>query len=457
MKRFSIRRRLLVLLLGSLMLVWTAMLAVGYYEARDEVNELADARLEQSARTLMLLDLKRLGRLADGQYQGNERNRDDRDGDDDAHKHLDFQVWSDEGELLLHSSGAPAAAFDMRDGYRTFTVDNTPWRGYALHDRHRGYQVRVFETMQARDVVIDKVAGRMMQLLLLALPILAVLVWIGIGRGLQPLALISHAIAARHARNLEPIDVARVPVETQPLIDSLNNLLQRLSQSIDRERSFTADAAHELRTPLAAIKVQAEVALAAQDEATRRHAIEQVIAGVNRTTHLARQLLLLARLDHADAMTLQPVDIGRMAADCIAHRAGEAAGKGIEFDLSAPPDCLVRGDPTALSVMLDNVIDNAVKYGKEEGHIVVSVAHENAQVVVSIKDDGPGVAPGDRPRLFDRFFRIAGSEAPGSGLGLSIVDKIARAYGGTASVGDGLAGRGLGVTIRLPTCSETSI
>jgi two-component system sensor histidine kinase QseC len=441
MKRFSIRHRLVLLLLSGLVLVWTGMLAASYYEAREEVDELADERLEQNAHTLLLLDLKRLGTLADVE--------DEEEHDDDHGKHLGFQVWSNSGQLLLRGDGSPPAAFDPRSGFTTLTLGDEQWRSYALHDRKHGYQVRVFEPLRQRVKIGNKVARRMAQSLLIALPILALLIWLAIGRGLQPLELLSRAIATRNAGNLEPIALDRVPVEAQLLIDSLNNLLERLSDSLDRERSFTADAAHELRTPLAAIKVQAEVALAAKDMATRKHAIEQVIAGVNRTTHLAQQLLLLARLDHAGAAAAQAVDLGKLAVDGVAQRAGDAARKGIEFDVAAQPGCILQGDPTALSVMLDNLLDNAIKYGRQNGRIAVAVARDRAQLALSVKDDGPGVSPQARARLADRFFRIEGSEVPGSGLGLSIVEKIAASCRGTVSFGEGLNGHGLGVTIHF--------
>jgi len=442
---FSIRRRLLLLLLGSLALVWVVMLGLTYSKAHEEVHEMADARLQQSARTLMLLDLKRLGRLAKGQTQD-----DDHDHDvDNGSNPLDFQVWSDEGELLLRSANAPAALFRPGEGYDTFELDHRQWRGYASHDRARHYQVRVFEPLGVRDQLIGKLARRMAQVLLLALPLLAILIWAGIGRGLRPLAQLSQGIASRNADKLDPILLEQVPVEAQALIDALNQLLERLARSIEKERSFTADAAHELRTPLAAIKVQAEVALGARDDASRQYAISQVIAGVNRTTHLVRQLLLLARLDHVESAVRQAVDLGSLARECVARRGGEAQRCGVAFKVSAAPNCVLQGDPAMLSIMIGNLLDNAIKYGRAPGHTEVSVSREANSLLLSVKDDGEGVAPENRARLQDRFFRTQDSDAPGSGLGLSIVAKIAATHEGTMAIGDGLGGRGLGVTIRF--------
>lgn len=446
----SIRRRLLVLLLGSLVLVWGAMLAYGYRELSHEVDELADARLEQNARTLMLLDLKRLYSLAAGNEQGREEAHEDKHEDLEHAGPLGFQVWTDDGKLLLQAAGTPDAAYDERGGHARLAVGGQHWHAFALRDPRQGYQVRVFEAEATRSYLVRELAWGMGQWLLLALPALALLVWISTTRGLRPLATISSAIGSRHANNLQPLDLGLVPVEIRPLAHSLNNLLQRLSESIDRERSFTADAAHELRTPLAAIKVQAEVALAADSDEQRRHALAQVIAGVQRTVHLARQLLLLARLDHAEANSVRQVDLGQVAADSAARYADEAERKGIELSCGADDGCVLHADPMDMSAMIDNLLDNALKYGRTGGHISVRVMREASQVSISVLDDGPGVAAEYRARLTGRFFRVPGSGAAGSGLGLAIVERIAKLYRGTVVFGDGLNGTGLGVTIRLP-------
>lgn len=448
MKRLSLRRRLLLMLIGSLVLVWGAMLLVGYGEAREEIHELADARLEQGAQTLLVLDLKRLARLA---QLGADREVDRRAAAEHGFgvRPLAFQVWSNDGQLLLASAGAPSAPQRPEAGFLTVVVDGRTWRGFSAYDRKHDYQVTVLEPLAVRDHPVREVTGHMGQVLLWALPLLALLVWVSIRHALAPLAQLSQAVGARDAGNLEPIRPPRVVAEVETLISALNSLLERLARSLDSERAFTADAAHELRTPLAAIKVQAEVALAASDEASRRHAIGQVIAGVNRTTHLAQQLLLLARLEHEEADSRQVVDLGRLAAERVAQWAGDAARKSTDIEVMAEPGCKLPGDPATLSILLDNLLDNAIKYGGAGGHVAVTLRHETGAVVLEVADDGEGVAEGDRARLRNRFFRVEGSAASGSGLGLSIVEKIAAAHGGTVSIGVGLSGRGLGVRVRF--------
>lgn len=436
--RHGIRRRLVFLLAASVALVWAGMLAWTYVDTREEVAEQADARLEEGARTIMLLDLPRLATLARAPAGD--------DDDDDDELQLRFQVWDRAGALRLRSRGAPDVGFVAGTGHAMLTHDRYAWHTYALRDTAAGYQVRVFERPGVRGRLVNKTARRMAQVLLVGLPVLALLAWISIGYGLRPLRRVSDAIALRDAGKLDPIDLAGIPGEVQPLVDALNRLLLRLSASLAHERAFTADAAHELRTPLAAIKIQAEVALAAIDDAQRNSAMVNIIEGVNRTTHLVRQLLLLARFDQgAVTPASTAVDLAPIAADSAARYAGAALDAGIDLELVVADGCIVHGDPVALAVMVDNLVDNAVKYGQRGGRVQVLVRAG----VLAVLGDGPPVDAAMQTRLVDRFYRVEGQAAAGSGLGLSIVDKIAQAYGGRLQLGAGLDGRGFGATVRF--------
>jgi two-component system, OmpR family, sensor histidine kinase QseC len=443
--RFSLRRRLTLLLLTSLVLVWGGMLVVSYREAQEEVDELFDARLEEGARALMLVDLKRLRELSD--VEGLSAIVEDDDDDDDRDKQIIFQVWDADGSLVLRTHDAPEVAFDEQNGFDTTRAQGQLWRTFATWNERHGFQVRVFERLTAREDLVGDVAGRMMTPLLFAVPLLALIIWFSIERGLNPLRTLSSAIGARDAANLDPVRLDRVPKEVEPLVDSLNDLLQRVSRSIENERRFTADAAHELRTPLAAIKVQAEVALGAEEPAKHRGALLQIIEGVNRTTHLVQQLLTLARLDHPEATALQPVDLGDLAAQCAARYAESALQKALELSVSAEPDCVVGGDSTTLEVMIGNLIDNAIRYTQEQGRVEIAVKKNSETILLSVKDNGPGVPDADRRRVLDRFYRAEGNRGPGSGLGLSIVERITSAHHAGISIGKGLEGKGFGVSV----------
>ena len=451
MKRFSLRRRLTLLLSLSLVLVWAATLLFSYREVREEVNELFDARLEEGARTLMLLDLKRLRQLSAAENLAAPEG--DQDRDHDPAQHLSFQVWNGDGSLLLRSAQAPNAAFANPAGFRTVTIGGQSWRSVSLWQAKYGFQVRVFEPLRARRDLAARVSQRMLMPLLYALPALALLIWLSIGRGFRPLAALSRAIAARDADNLERITIEQVPLETLPLIDGLNQLLRRLAASLDKERSFTADAAHELRTPLAAIRVQAEVALAAQEPGQRQTAVRHIVEGVDRTTHLVEQLLLLARIDHPDRNSWAPLDLGELAARCAARYAEQAVGKGIELEVAAEAACLVSGDGTTLDVLIGNLIDNALRYTPAGGRVALSVARTGGRIALAVRDSGPGIPPEARARIFDRFYRVGEQPAPGSGLGLSIVQRVAQSHGAEIELERGLDDRGLGLRLNFPAAA----
>ncbi len=272
MKRLSIRQRLLVLIMSSLLAVWCAMAVFSYHESHEEISELFDSRLEQGANIILLLDLKRLQSLANNEAEQLE----DNDGDDDEHNQvLPFQVWSAEGRLLLHNASAPHVSYSSESGFKNYVAEQNKWRTLARWNADKTLQVRVFEDIHQRRHLASGILHRILTPLLIALPGLALLIWLSVGQGLQPLRTLSDAIAARNAKNLDAIKLERVPTEVEGLVNSLNELLQRLANSLDKERRFTADAAHELRTPLAAIKIQAEVAqrLKTQSNTIRRSTV----------------------------------------------------------------------------------------------------------------------------------------------------------------------------------------
>ncbi|MGV8893956.1 MAG: ATP-binding protein [Burkholderiaceae bacterium] len=448
MKRLSLRQRLTLMIMTSLLLVWSAMAVFSYRESRKEISELFDARLEQGARSILLLDLKRLQSLASNESE-NEAS-DDGDGDEDQQgKALPFQVWDDDGRLLLHNASAPDIGFRAGRGFDTLQLQDKTWRTLALWNQKQGFQVRVFQDAQQRDYLAGDIMRRMLAPLLFALPGLALLIWLSIGRGLQPLQSLSSAIGARSADKLDLITLQGVPKEVQALVASLNGLLQRLSHSMDQERRFTADAAHELRTPLASIKVQAEVALAARDRQQQNQALHGIIEGINRTTRLSAQLLMLARLDHLTPESQQTIALDELARQCAARYADSALDCDIDLSVSATVTaaCQIRGDPVLLEALIGNLIDNAIRYAQPQGCIEVGIQATGECVILTVKDDGPGLSEQDKERVLHRFYRAEGNSASGSGLGLSIVERIAQVHGATLALEAGLHGRGLGVRI----------
>jgi two-component system sensor histidine kinase QseC len=296
--------------------------------------------------------------------------------------------------------------------------------------------VQVGENSARRQALRDYIAWRILIPILLALPLLALMIWYGVSRAMVPLRNIAADVKNRRPDNLHPIEGTVVPLEAQPLIDALNALFQRLQQAFETERRFTADAAHELRTPLAALKTQAQVALRATADAERRQALTQVINGVDRATHLAQQLLTLARIDPTLWVGRDQVDLPALASEVLAEIAPAALAHDIDLGLEARATAVLRGDSAMLGILLRNLVDNAIKFTPAGGKVEVRVGRDGRRIVLSVDDSGPGIPPQERTRVFERFYRQIGALAPGSGLGLSIVKRIADLHHAAVRLGD---------------------
>ncbi|CAB3710156.1 ATP-binding protein [Paraburkholderia rhynchosiae] len=465
----SIRRRLMLLVLGSIALVWAIALASSYRQATREVAEWEEARLTELAQMLALLDQSNLATLANARIdvreeeRGGETGANNSDDDDSLPRDALFQVRARNGQVIagsppLHALNAWDLPLPPLTGAQDVMLGGQIYHSFTLRDTALGHTVRVFEPANTRSDLVSGVASGIARPALIALPVLALLVWSSIGWSLAPLRTLSEAIRSRDINRLEPVDIGRAPTEVRPLVDAINLLLSRLLHSLERERAFTADAAHELKTPLAAIKVQAQVALAEPDAARQRLAMERVVQGVDRSARLAEQLLLLARLDMHEKMSTAPLAPGAAAKSALLANAGNAQQKNIRVTLNCDMRAEIDAEPVLIGILFDNLLDNAIKYGSEGGSIEVAVqrlenpekdpAHE--RVLVSVRDDGPGVEPADLARLANRFFRATGNQATGSGLGLSIVVRIAEHFGGSVHFDSGLGKRGLTVEVSFP-------
>jgi two-component system, OmpR family, sensor histidine kinase QseC len=457
----SIRRRLIFLVLASIALVWSVVLVSSYRQATREVDEWENARLAETAQMLALLDQNDLAVLARTHIDAREeqQSNDDSDDDDDAlPRDLVFQVRDASGHLIAGSADpVPPHAWDLpsasADGAHTITLGGQMWHTFTLHGAANGRSVRVLEPANTRSDLTSGVARRIARPVALALPVLALLVWFSVGHSLAALKTLSAEIRAHDINRLEPIDMGRTPSEVRPLVDAINHVLSRLHHSRERERAFTADAAHELRTPLAAIKVQAQVALVEHDVALQRLAMQRVVQGVDRSAHLAAQLLLLARLDEHDTLTTSPVRLDQLAGEAVLASEERTHAKGISIEYDNDIRAAIIAEPVLIGTLLDNLIDNAIKYGDAGGRIEVMLRNEPGKVLLTVRDDGPGDAPADLAHLTQRFFRVAGARSTGSGLGLSIVARIAEYFDAQLAFGPGIEGRGLAVSIAFPAAA----
>jgi two-component system, OmpR family, sensor kinase len=314
--------------------------------------------------------------------------------------------------------------------------------------------IQVAQPMSVREQRAVELALRTLEPFALLLPVLALLIWLAVGHALKPLGRLTALVKARRVNALEPLPDARLPDEVQPLVAALNELLQRLNAALGRERAFMADAAHELRTPLTALHLQMDTLSHASGDAERSAAMERLSEGVQRAIRLVGQLLALAREEPRTPAQFGPVELEPLAREVVAELVPFADTRHVDLGLSGAHPVVVSGDREALRSLLRNLIDNAVRYSDEGGRVDVSVdssgSTEAPRPQLSVTDNGPGIPPEEHARVFDRFYRRAGSAPPGSGLGLAIVKTIADSHGATLTLAAGPGGRGLRVVVEFP-------
>jgi two-component system OmpR family sensor kinase len=427
----SIRRELLVTLLATVLIAGALAALAVYYKARAEIGELLDYQLRQMALS-----------LRDESFQGSGVIEPPPFGFDYA-----IQISSEDGITLHYSRSRVRIPANAAPGYATMDSPEGLWRMYTL--RQRGLSVQVAQPMSVRNGLAADSAWRTMAPFILLVPALALFVWFAVARGLRPLEAVAEAVKARSAEALDPLPHERLPEEIKPVVLALNDLLPRLSHALETQRAFVADAAHELRTPLSALRLQLQLAERARDEAERAAAFDTLREGLARATRLVEQLLTLARQDPASVRPqMTRVDLGELAAEAVGAHDALAQSKGIDLGLARRDgDLAVTGERDALRTLLSNLIDNAVRYTPGGGRVDVSVLQGGSGPLIEVTDTGPGIPVAERERVFDRFYRRADSGVPGSGLGLAIVRSVAERHGARVELGDGPGGKGLTVRV----------
>ena len=445
---YSLRRRLVWLLTGAVAVIWLLAALAVYQRAHHEADEMLDAQLTQLADTLLAI-------VAGGEVEHFVK---------ELRKHghrypvpIAFEVWlSEDGETrrLVTSPGHSGFETGITAGFSEHRHLGAHWRLYAVQDDDAEYRVVVGEAHAAREGLAREMGLSLLLPATLALPLMALAVWWGVGRSLRPVDGLVRQVGALDAPAPAPLDEsAALPSEIAPLRAALNALIRRVTEAFENERRFTADAAHELRTPLAALKVQAQVALRAQAADSRQHALAQVIAGVDRMTHLVEQLLTLARVDPASQGSAPPpLDAAGIVAAVCAELLPQAQRRGQTLVVDAAPGCTVAVTAAWLQVAVRNLVDNALRYAGEGARIEVRLVRSGAACAITVADNGPGVAAASRSQLSARFVR-GEIEGDGCGLGLSIVARIAALSHAQLELGDGLpradGGHGLAATLRF--------
>ncbi len=371
----------------------------------------------------------------------------------DANDNTEFQIWDNDGRLVLHSPGAPKTPLSSgRNGISTLWLHTDSWRVSTLYDPQTRLTFMVAERTDYRQSLENKLTKDSLIIMLITYPFLGLLIWVIVGRGLDPLKKVANEVRHRAPSYLKPVDLTQVPNEIEPLVNELNYLFQRLQEAFDREKRFTADAAHELRTPLAALNTHTQVALRAKTPEERREALLKVLAGVNRGTHVIQQLLTLNRVT-PEAMRKEAVefDLRKEAKEIAMQLAPEAINKEIELEmLECAEPTIITGYPTAIGILIRNLVDNAIRYSPQGSTVSIKLEHQDNQLVLRVIDNGPGVPEELRERIFERFFRVIGSDASGSGLGLGIVQQIVRLHHATIKLETPENGKGLDFQVWFP-------
>jgi two-component system OmpR family sensor kinase len=436
----SIRRTLLVWLLAGLATIAVAASGATYLAARREAGELLDLQLKQLAYSTRIDDLLR------GRQPGFEARRDPHTA---GVTELITQIWDRDGVLVYWTQPGMGLPVPATEGYSTVRQNGRDFRVYTLVQGTHALQVAQAET--EREAIATQAALRTLVPFLALLPVFGALIWLGVGRGLAPLEAMSRAVAKRRADAMAPLADRGVPEELQPLAASINGLLARLSDALAVQRRFTADAAHELRTPLAALKLQLDLARRNGAASGSQAALDDLEAGVARASHVVEQLLTLARVEpEAMARARTQCDLAALARDAVVARAGLAAAKSIDLGLVRADAAVVDGEAATLAILLSNLLDNALRYTPRGGRIDVAVERADDAATLEVADSGPGIPAEERARVFDRFVRGRDVHEPGSGLGLSIVKRIADAHHATVSLDTAAEGSGLVVRVRFP-------
>jgi len=437
----SLKQRLLLLAMSTVVLVWIGATAFTYFDAREEFDEVLDAHLAQSATLLLIQASQDIDEVKTEHAPL-------------LHKYsrrVAFQVWSQGLTLRLHSANAPALPLANREqGFSDTVIDGKRWRVFSTWDETHANLIHVAERTAVREELAGEIAENLLKPLLISLPLLAVLLWIAVARGLRPLVKLTAEVEKREPDNLAPLDAGSAPREVVPLIERLNNLFERIDASMQKERRFTADAAHELRTPVAGIKAQAQVARAAVDAAERVHALDNAILGCDRAAHLIEQLLTLARIDTLGDEGTEVCLLKSLSAEVIAAIAPTALNENVHLELLEGDEAEVRGNPVLLRILLRNLIDNAVRHTLPDTMVTVSVTRANGQVLLAVTDNGPGIPEAELAKISERFYRPVGTRASGSGLGLSIVKRIAEIHYAALKISSQQNGSGLSVTVLFP-------
>ncbi|CAN5888672.1 N/A [soil metagenome] len=451
---WSLRKTLLGILLTLTISVWGASAVIVYLDADQESQELFDQSLAETGRLLLTLaehEVEESTVFAPAGLGATTLSGDDKktapEPESDSEKgepsqYLLFQIWDSESHLIYKNTGAPDVPFANKNasGLGWVTINGLQWRTYATWDKEHRLQIQVGEPSSHRKDISGRFAYKLLLFAMLVLPLMVGGIWWAVNRVFKTLQKSADEVSRRTPNNLQKVSLDGAPIEVHPLLHAINRLFERVSRTLEHEQRFTADAAHELRTPLAAIKTNLQVIQRARNDAERTEAIGGLGTSVDRATRLVEQLMTLARLDpqYDQSQSLVVLDLATLLTTQLPSLRVQAEKLQLHFDVDLQAaTCLLH--PDSCLILFRNVIDNAFRYTPPNGHVQLSCRTQGKDVCLTIADSGVGIPAEMRERVFDRFVRLSDANKPGSGLGLSIVKRIVETHFAKITLMDGLA------------------
>lgn len=439
----SIRLRLFLILTLTTSAIWLSAVLWINGSTRAQVERVLDARLAESAN--MVSSLISDQRIA---VSGGTPPTISMPVDPDYSRQLSCQIWSLRGDLVGASSGAPGTQLAAEEGFSTTMIDGVPWRVYAVHNDTLGVRVMVGDRMQVRDRLVGGVVAGLLWPVAVIFPALAFLIWISVGRGLAPLAQLEAALRARSPDDLQPLPYTRDPREIRPVRRALNSLFGQLDHARRTERDFTAFAAHELKTPLAGLRMQAQIAQRTTDSATRDRALAAIATSVDRSDRMVRQLLDLAAIDH-EATPAEQLDPAALLTEIAQGADMQAVAARVHLLTRSHDVQSFQAPRVLLHSALRNLVENAIQHSPPGGMITITASERGGVVRFAVTDQGQGIAPEDHARVTKRFWRGARPKAQGSGLGLSITAAAVGRMGGSLHFGQATHGHSIWIDLPL--------
>ncbi|RBL72847.1 ATP-binding protein [Pseudomonas sp. MWU16-30322] len=454
----SIRRRTLTLIIGLLLAGLAVLSVFNLHDSNHEIAEVYDAQLAQNARLLQGVMRMPLASKDHSQlYQAFNQALSEAKPHVDGHPYeskIAFQVWNPNNEVLVHTASAPSfTAPPTQPGFSDVVdLNGRHWRAFMLDDPQNDLRIWVGERDDVRTDLVDRIVRHTLWPNVLGSLILAAMVWLAIGWGLRPLANMAQTLRARNSGSLEPLQLTPLPSELEPMQAALNRMLAQIQEVLGRERRFIADAAHEMRTPLAVLRVHAQNLLEAGTEQERRESLQFLISGVDRTSRLVNQLLTMARLEpKSNPPPLQRIDLSETVRNSLVQLTPWLLSKHLELAFEDGDQPFhVMASTAAIDIALGNLITNAANFSPENGVITVKLSQAEGWCLLSVEDQGPGIDEADRARLFERFYSRGNTQ--GAGLGLTIVNTIALRLGGRIILVNRPEG-GLRATLSMPLSS----